>query len=258
MVNSTIMNTITYVLIFGCSLGLFFGCNSKPEKALSLQDTTVTIRREFDVMRGERTLIVHHDDHEIIRTLERIGKNVFKVYFRVSYTHLSHLSIQERGQDTTEAQRNLRLAKTDSLQKFLFAPRTLKKLNHLERFSVVAAHLKGDIHITGNLKHLNLFAIADSPQLKNIYFDTLINIQYLQIPRNGIKAINPSFRNLTKLKELVMFDNDLEDINLEYVPWAKRVELSDNPISLDKIDSLRLKYPKINITSYDYDEKVKQ
>ena len=253
------MNIITYVLIFGCSLGLFFGCNSKPEKPLSLQDTTVTIHRKFDVTRGEQTFIIHPDDYEIIRTLERIGKNVFKVRFQTTFnSHLSHLSIQERGNDTTEAQKSIRLAKTDSLQKFLFAPRTLKKLNHLERFSVLVAHLKGDIHITSNLKRLELFGIADSRQLESIYFDTLMNIQYLKIPRNGIKAINPSFRNLTKLKELVMFDNQLEDINLEYIPWAKRVELSDNPISLDKIDSLRLKYPKINITSYDYDEQVKQ
>ena len=247
-----------YLITYFFVVCTFFGCNSKPEKPLSLQDTTVTIHRKFDVTRGERTLIVHHDDYEIIRALERIGKNVFKLEYHVAYTHLSYLSIHERGNDTTEAQRNLRLAKTDSLQKFLFAPRTLKKLTHLKKFYVVVKHLKGDIRMIGNLKRLELLAIADSPQLKNIYFDTLMNIKYLQIPRNGIKAINPSFRNLTQLKRLTMYDNELEDINLEYIPWAKRVELSDNPISLDKIDSLRLKYPKVNIASYDYDEQVKQ
>ena len=120
---------------------------------------------------------------------------------------------------------------------------------------MIVQNLEGDIHIPIKFNKLSLLGISGSPRLKNIYFDEPMKIVKLKIPKNGIKSINSSFQNLTKLKELTMFDNQLENIDLGYIPWVRKVGISNNPISFNRIDSLRLKYPHINIVSYSYKQK---
>ena len=117
---------------------------------------------------------------------------------------------------------------------------------------------EGDIFIPENYHHLQFLVLNSNPNIKNIYFQGSNPISTLEIAQNGITSINSSFQNLRALKRIEISGNQLTDIDLSYFSSLKTIDLSTNPISTDKIDSLRLKYPNIDIVCYDYDEKVKQ
>lgn len=247
----------SYILLLYLSI-LLLSCNfeKKRNKHSEPKDSIIVIEHSsFENPKDIYKVNIHKDDYAIIKRLRQLSKGVFYVDFALNDTHLWHLTIREKHKNLTKSEKEAKPAKIKLLQSFLFNENTILKLQYLERLYLLVQSLKGTINIQADFKKLKVLGITDNPALENIYFREPMNLKILQIPKNGIKSINPSFKNLVKLKDLTLFGNQLQNIDLDYIPWVQRVGISDNPISFDRIDSLRLKYPNINIVAYHYKKK---
>lgn len=188
---------------------------------------------------------IHKEDYKVIETLKTIGKNSFFVSFYLSNTHVNRLIIKSIRSGN----------KVKSLTGYIFNEKTTSKLPGLKELKFDFLDLQGNIYIPKGFKKLKSLKIYGNNDLKNIYFKSQMNLLVLNIPKNGLTSINTSFRHLAQLQKIALFDNNLTNIDLSIIPWVQRVDISDNPISFDRIDSLRLKYPKINIVAYHYKKK---
>ena len=250
-------NNYYYLLI--CTFLLLFSCNTRNKKEneqTTHNDSTVTIQQmDHSISQEYYSITLHKTDYSVLKRLRELGKGIFYMELKTKSTHLKELRIMENPNKLTEAKKKIRVKKMRTLKEFLFSKETIHKLPYLEELYLITQHLEDTIQVQASFKKLKVLGIITNPKLKHVYFKQPMNLKMLHLSKNGMSSINDSFKNLKKIERIDLWDNQFTNIDLSMIPWVKRVGISDNPISFDRIDSVRLKYPQINIVAYHYTKK---